>query len=484
MYIFSDENIQRLFGNGTAEDEDATRLKEYYFKNPVYDQVTADLPLRILVAHKGIGKSALFTVAMGEDYENRKFSLLIRPNDITDLGKDTSDFLQIIREWEEGLTRLIIEKTYHALGVFEFDIPPNLHSIANRNEGIVTYLLSVLLHLNVEGEIPNRMRENYLEQHQITVYIDDLDRGWEGKDGDVSRISALINAVRDIARNNKTIKFKISLRSDVYYLYRKSDESTDKVESSVVWLSWQNHELLAMLIKRVETFFERVVDERSLIRMPQNSLARYLDPIMEPRFLGQGKWSNVEIHKILMSLIRNRPRDLIKLCTLAAKKAQIRKGTRITTEDFQNIFEEYSLSRITDTVIEFRSELPNIENLLMSMKPNKRERVTRLGYVYTTGDLLIKLDSINRMLNYLKFARGEPADARELAAFLYKINFITARKQTDKGIVRKYFEENQFLSSRFVDFGFDWEVHPAYRWALQPSSVDDIFRELEPNADD
>lgn len=477
--MFNDENIEKLFGNGTAEDEDSVRLKEFYFKNNVYNQVIADLPLRILVAHKGIGKSALFKVAMEEDYDHRKFSILIRPNDITNLSKDTDDFLKTIREWEEGLTKLIIEKTHYALGVYNFDVPDNLHAIANRHEGIVTYLLSILLHLKVEGEVPNRMRENYLKQHQIVVYIDDLDRGWEGRDGDASRISALINAVRDIARNNRTIKFKISLRSDVYYLYRMSDESTDKVENSVIWLSWTNHELFVMLVKRIETFFDRQVDEQNLLKMPQKDLSHYLDPIMEPKFLGQGKWHNVDMYQVLMSLIRNRPRDLIKLCSMAAKKTEIRNGQKINTADFQEIFQAYSLSRITDTVVEFISELPEIENLLMSMKPNKRERGAKLGWVYTTGDLLIKLDSVNRTLNNLKFTNGKIADAKELAAFLYKINFITARKQTDKGIIRKYFEENQYLSSRFVDFGFDWEVHPAYRWALQPTSIDDIYRELE-----
>ena len=45
--------------------------------------------------------------------------------------------------------------------------------------------------------------------------------------------------------------------------------------------------------------------------------------------------------------------------------------------------------------------------------------------------------------------------------------------------VRKYFEENRYLSTDFVDFGFDWEVHPAYRWALQPDSLKNIFDELE-----
>ncbi len=70
------------------------------------------------------------------------------------------------------------------------------------------------------------------------------------------------------------------------------------------------------------------------------------------------------------------------------------------------------------------------------------------------------------------------ADKKDLAAFLYKINFLTARKETSDGIERRYFEENRYLSSQFVDFGFDWEVHPAYRWALQPTQIEEYLPEL------
>ena len=74
---FSEEEIQKLFGHEAAEDEDPTRLREYYFKSATYDQVVADLPLRILVSHKGIGKSALFQVAMAEDHEKNHLPVLI-----------------------------------------------------------------------------------------------------------------------------------------------------------------------------------------------------------------------------------------------------------------------------------------------------------------------------------------------------------------------------------------------------------------------
>src|ERR1035441_9591324 len=80
---FSETVIQKLFGSEAAEDEDPKRLREYYFKSSTFEQVTANLPLRILVGHKGIGKSALFKIAISEDEENCKFQILIRPAVIT-----------------------------------------------------------------------------------------------------------------------------------------------------------------------------------------------------------------------------------------------------------------------------------------------------------------------------------------------------------------------------------------------------------------
>lgn len=206
---------------------------------------------------------------------------------------------------------------------------------------------------------------------------------------------------------------------------------------------------------------------------------------MEPKFTGMGKWENAPMYRILMSLIRKRPRDLVKLCTLAAKEAFARDASIIKTKDFESIFEEYSQGRIQDTINEYRSELPQIEQLVLNMKPNRRERTTSEGYVYKSADLLKKIESIQGSTGVFRFANSKIADKQELAVFLYKINFLTARKEAqDGGITRKYFEENRYLKSKFVDFGFDWEIHPAYRWALQPDTIGDIFRTLELSVDE
>lgn len=477
---FTDEVIQQIFGHEAAENEEFHRLKEYYFKSQIYDKITADLPMRILVGHKGIGKSALFTVSIHEEQDLGRLSVLIRPDDILGIGVDTKDFLKLIREWKQGLQAIIAGKAIESFGLSRQGRLGQPLSVTGKLLSFVRDTVSPYAETKVSlAPAEQLLLKNFLHHNAITVFVDDVDRGWQGMPEDALRISALINAMRDLSRDNDGLRFKLSLRSDVYFLVRTSDESTDKIEGSVVWFSWTNHEILALLAKRVETFFGRAADEQSLLSVGQSRLAEYLTPVMEPRFNGYGKWANVPVHQVLMSLVRKRPRDLVKLCSLAARHAYDMRRHKITTDDLNAVFQEYSQGRMQDTFNEFRSELPEIERLLVNMKPNRLEKQASLSYSFTTDGLLKKINNIIQQGRF-RFKNGKEATARDLAAFLYKINFLTARKVLASGeIDRQYFEENRYLSAQFADFGYDWEVHPAYRWALQPDTIEDIFKNTE-----
>src|SRR5690606_25673514 len=140
---------------------------------------------------------------------------------------------------------------------------------------------------------------------------------------------------------------------------------------------------------------------------PQRHLAHHLARIFENPFEGRGKWEKVSIHKILMSLIRKRPRDLVKLCSSAAQIASNYNSSIIKSAHLQSIFEEYSQGRIQDTINEYKSELPKIENLIFGMKPNQSERKTSSGYIFTTAELHSKINKIKESNNF-KFANNRP----------------------------------------------------------------------------
>lgn len=478
--VFSEENINRLFGQEAAEDEDFDRLQSYYIKNKTHAKLTANLPLRILVGHKGIGKSAIFTIARHEDMEENRLSILIRPDDIANIGNDEANFSQMIRDWKNGLISIVAEKVFENLNLLS---KKELYKESLAAGGkIVSILKQLFSEKTKELDLTPAHKvvvENFLRENRIIVYIDDLDRGWQSRKSDIQRISALLNAVRDLCNDNKGLQFRISLRSDVYYLVRTSDESTDKIEGSVIWHSWTNHEILVLLIKRIETFYGRDVNVDTLMRTEQSKLSHYLDQIFEKKFMDYGKWRNAPIYRILMSLIRKRPRDLVKLCTLAAKGAYDKGSDIIKTENLKAVFTEYSQGRIQDTVNEYKSELPQIERLLLNMKPSSKELKEHRGYIYDTNRLKRKIRSIQEQGKFT-FTNGRVATELDLFQFLYKINFITARKTLeDNYIDRKYFEENRYLSSEVADFGYSWEVHPAFRWALSPNGIESVLDSLD-----
>lgn len=485
LISFTDDVIQDIFGHEAAEDERPERLREYYFKTSVYENVTTILPLRILVGHKGVGKSALFRVAYQEDAEKGILPIVIKPDDILDISPKDDDFNKIIREWKSGLIKVMAKKVLSNLGT---EPEGWTQRIGNYGGNIINFLTDTFKDsekIKQINPIPasKKIISSFLNTKLLNIYIDDLDRGWQGKMHDVHKISALINSVRDIASENKGISFRIGLRSDVYFLYRTSDESTDKIEGSVIWLAWTNHEILFMLVKRIETFFGKHFDEAKLKEAEQQVLAGYLNNVMEPRFNGRGNWENIPMYRMLMSLIRKRPRDLVKLCTLAAKDAYKYGLNKITPKNFDNIFSDYSLGRLQDTINEYRSELPDIERLLLGMRPSRVEKFAKTQFLYNSAGLLKKINNVIQSGKF-NFANGHTANEKELASFMYKINFLTARKEklnkqkeiTD--IDRKYFEENRYLYSPFADFGYDWEIHPAYRWALQPEDINSIFSSL------
>jgi hypothetical protein len=209
-----------------------------------------------------------------------------------------------------------------------------------------------------------------------------------------------------------------------------------------------------MLVKRVETYFGRPVSEAYLLDMVPSQLGGKLNTVLEERFQGEGKWKNAPMYRVLMSLIRRRPRDLVKLLHLAAGEARRDRASKISTAHFRAVFEKYSQDRIQDTVNEYRSELPDVERLLLGMKPNRRERKARAGYYYNTAELFERIKSIIET-GAFRDARGRVLSAKQLAAFMYKVNMIVASKEKESGFIdRRYFEENRYLSSEIVDFGF------------------------------
>ena len=478
---FTEDQITGLFGELAAEDEDIARFKKSYFKSTTYAKIHNDRPLRILVAHKGVGKSAMFRMSFEENLGHNVLSLWIRPNDIADLCQVDEDEnpLSLIEKWKTGLNSRIVELVMQK---FQIDTDSAFaNSAVEKGIKLIDKITAIVKGLEEKVDIDKSKElicKKYLSTHKIVIYIDDLDRAWEGTSNNIKRIAALLNAARDMANESSSLHFRISLRSDVYFLVRTADESTDKIEGNVIWLTWSEHELLVFLAKRVQSYLGNSISETTLLKKPQFEIVKNLYPIMESHFIGDGKWNYRPIHYILLSLTRRRPRDLINLCTQAAREANNNRNKKITTSDWETIFDRYSQNRLQDTINEHRYELPDIRRLLLGMKPSHEQKKLSGSHKYTESQIINKISGEMQSGDFV-FSDGHIATAKELLTFMYKINFIVARKDLSDGFVdRKYFEDHNYLSTERIEFGYEWEVHPAFRWALYPEARD-IFSTID-----
>lgn len=283
MTQFDDVTIEKIFGADDAENEDPTRFKEYFYRNRAYDSLVSDLSARILVGHKGIGKSALLKRAYLDDQEKGLPSIWLRPNDIVDVRTAAlakSDFILRIEEWKRGLLLEAIQDFF-------------LKNYGQGSREVVSELT------NTKPRDLSRILEKALTEkadgNPINIYIDDIDRAWSASSDDIRNISALLNAIRDIGGEFPKIRFRMGLRSDVYFLVRTSDESTDKIERNIIWLRWTNDEILRLAAKRVVSYFSmkksdaeiNALSQRQMANLGANSVESHYTEISRARPMGR-----------------------------------------------------------------------------------------------------------------------------------------------------------------------------------------------------
>jgi len=166
---------------------------------------------------------------------------------------------------------------------------------------------------------------------------------------------------------------------------------------------------------------------------------------------------------VLYTLARHRPRWLVELWKVSAAAAVKARREKINFDDIQKELEAFGKRRIEDSVAEFRSQCPELEELLVAFV-SQPER-------FTTDELIKAIQ--NRVLQAVHprivGLLGTPSP-REVAHFLFQIGFLTARRDlgNDEYEHLSYADNPTLLNARTnVDQGHSWEIHPVFRQALK-----------------
>lgn len=497
---FKKENRLNLFGHEDAGKENKDRLSSYYYKTIQYEDVMSSIGLQIVTGEKGTGKSALLRMAYLDSEELDMVPIWIRLDDLSELYSGilhADNLYQLKTLWKQAISKLVI-----------MNLVSNIRMTCNEecqkalewaytygyaSKDFLTHTAKMLKPLyekfvdsNSDGvqKGEHRILERMIKTKNIRLFFDDFDLDWKGNASDILRMKSLLLSLSDMTSDIDGLSARIALRTDVYEMIR-NEEFSDKFESCIIKCKWNNQEIIKTLAKRICTYFNISFDEGILkdSDMMQYQLAKYLNYVFEPAFDNSTKvWCNAPTHRVIYSLIRRKPRDMVKLCQSTAEEAYNRHLDKINAICFVKILENYSQERLKDLINEYSNQMPKLQDLLVRMAPTRQEikNKTTERYVYSTDQLHKKIQNIQQNITINIFEASDErmhvADFHQIAHFLYKIGFITGRKRdvSDK-ISRVYYDESPYLlNANTGDGGYSWEIHPAYRGALA-KGINDVW---------
>ncbi|STZ75449.1 P-loop ATPase, Sll1717 family [Bergeriella denitrificans] len=459
------------FGNEAADDVDDEELKSYFVAQDTFDTFLKDSKrLQVIKAKKGMGKSALIKWLGLEIVEKYEDSLVIKIRG-SDLSRDNfkltsslSEPNEYIQDWMIRLCAIVNRELAKRIGFAINDDQISLVESAEFQGFKERHLISCLLSRfkNILGKYQPETtqtinqhevlkRINSLNYSKIWILIDDLDATFQNTNKEKVNIGSFFSACRYMIQDIKGINFRVTLRSDVWPVIRRHDESMDKIEQYVSEISWSEED------------FKRIICQRIQAEFPTDTRPLNEDELLEKIFQPTVFWNekNVPTYQVLYILAYNRPRWGVQLCKLAQEDAIRKSMSHIAKLNIDARWGEYGLKRIADLVVEHKHQCMQVEDLVTSFRGLDRR------FPQTELLEIIRKRILNSLIVQIDGQKATKPE--EIADFLYRIGFIVARTEEDGYGYHHYNYSDLpdlFSGHRKNGFNLIWEIHPCYREAL------------------
>lgn len=485
------QNLLKImdFGNEAGDDADVEELVNYFVEQNAFSRFLENSRrISIATAKKGVGKSALlqwiaYTVAKrdpsaivikcrGADLVRSKFKRSVElktPNDY-------------IHDWTVRICTLINREIARRINFAFSDDSISLVEAAEidgyKSRNLVSCLFKRFekmigadspskIGISDEYELLKRNAER-----NVWVVIDDLDATYQNTKEESLELATFFSACRYISQDVKGICVRATMRTDVWALLRRYDESLDKMEQYVVDILWHQDDFLRLLFLRIKAQLEKN-GESVVVPLGKKGISESEEEYLDRIFVRKMQWGdkNVSTYKVLYTVSYERPRWAIQLCKLAQSAALQHQHTHIQKEDIDSIWGGYGAQRISDLVAEHKHQCPQIQELINGFRGCER---------LMTRDNLLKWVKTHISNHLAPVIEGEEnRSEREIAHFLYRLGFIMARSDSDDGYEHYSFSQMpDFLTSRTdSDFNLKWEIHPCYREALDIKKLDKSHRD-------
>ena len=473
-----------LFGNDAAEDEDDNIFDSYFVsRQEVKDFSNSDRKLCILRAYRGEGKSAVIRHVWS--IFAHKGDVVVRTTGSTIplpgvVGVDPDAWT---RAWQRGIFTLLASEIGSKIGVAWGDDAMSLVEEAEKNGFKSRSLLSAVcdrlqksplaLKRDPKGTADaERVVARWIkERPPVWVFVDNVDENFENTREFRAKVASFFSACRNIVNLVPEVRVRAGIRPNVWAIVKANAESLSKAEQYVVDLRWDMDQMRAVLARRVEAYLERNQQGE-----PRASIRTWNAPDQEEKLISfafQGKmpWGydkeqqrnkHRPPHIVMGTLSRLRPRWMVEIAKAAAKKAVASGHQVIELADITSTLGVFGSGRVADLSAEYSSLCPQVGEVISAFSGLSEE--------YTTDELIKTIQ--NRIMQGIHVTiegSGVVKKPMQIAALLYEIGFLSARKNLEYGEYRHYTfaEQSDLLHNRTnLDGGMVWEIHPVFRQAL------------------
>lgn len=477
-----------LFGNDAADLESEPLFLSYAIDRPELDQLlNPNNSIQVIRAYKGEGKSALLRLLRSKLNSPASDQLVISA-----IGPDHSPAITDLdidlwtREWKKSILRLVANEIGSNLGVAFTDDAISLVEEAESNGFKKRSFVSAIIdrlkisEIPIERErlaVPNyeKLVARYINDRPlIWLVIDDIDQNFANTEKWRVKLGAFFTACRQIVSVIPELRIRTSIRPNVWVIIKREYESLSHIEQYIHDLTWTNDQFRYLLANRVTAYLTRTNQWSyvfpSLPKLPALKEQALVAMIFNDPMPWGGGSNKRPPSTVLWTLTGHRPRWLIELCKEAGKSAGSRGSDKIFWEDIEAQLPAFGRKRIEDTVAEFKSQCPQIEELLGAF--------ARQNDLYSTDELLKTVHNriINAFIPKLVGVVGNTTDL-DVAHFLFQIGFISGRR--DYGEHRGYdhvvYRDNPTLlkSRTNIDEGLRWEINPVFRDVLSLRIISD-----------
>ncbi|MGF6806048.1 hypothetical protein OKW30_001174 [Paraburkholderia sp. Clong3] len=303
-----------IFGNDSGEDENPDVLSSYFVDLPQFSRFnSAEHPLGIVRARKGMGKSALLS-RLHHSIQRDAHDIVIKVtgNELLAMGDFAGKGSAYIENsWKKVICQRICIEIGSKIGFAASDLAMSLVESAEiegfKDKNIVSALTDRVGNivklafgkggdtaLDVSGlankkAIPNpqeslRRYQDEKADGRVWFLVDDVDAKYKDNEHFQELVGGFFTAIRSLAFSVQNLCIRASVRTDVWYNLR-SMEDQDKLRQYVIDIAWNDSALKRILARKILSYFRRTGSDPFIARYDEKgNYNEIMDLVFEKTF--------------------------------------------------------------------------------------------------------------------------------------------------------------------------------------------------------